>query len=110
VSVAERSQEDIAARADYFEKMIEMQLSASGFRNVNLLYHPEMPNILAHVYFALTNAYKKLYLNPGSRTDSAKRAALTCATIAAVVPIRPDPDKKSGWMRKRNSTQILCLR
>lgn len=93
MSVAERSPEDIAARADYFQTMIEMQLSASGFRDTDLLYHPEMPNILAHVYFALTNSYKNLYLNPGSRTDSAKRAALTCVTIAAVAPIRPDPGK-----------------
>ncbi|WP_156653215.1 hypothetical protein [Methylobacterium sp. Leaf111] len=55
-------------------------------------YHEQMPAILADVYFSLTHAYKELYLVPGHGTDVIKQAALTCAAIAAVKPIRPPGD------------------
>lgn len=50
-----------------------------------------MPSILAHVYFCLTDAYKAEFLKDGHRTDGAKRAAITCATLSYVAPLRPPP-------------------
>lgn len=93
--IAGRTAEDLNSRQKYFAEMIEIELASKALRNANLYYHPEMPTILTHIYFALTNGYKQEHIKPGNRTDAAKRAALTCATIAAVKPLRPHPDKNS---------------
>jgi hypothetical protein len=82
---------DLASRENYFRQMIEMELASPALREANLTYHAAMPNILAHCYFAVSEAYKKIYLRDGHRTDLPKRAALMCATIVAVGPIRTVP-------------------
>jgi hypothetical protein len=82
---------DINARAAYFLKMIELLTGSSAFNHLGLQYHSNVHNVLAHVYFAMSEAYKSKFLNPGKRTDPTKQAALTCAAICAVNPLRPLP-------------------
>jgi hypothetical protein len=57
------------------------------------MYHDSHPDQLAHVYFALHDAYKGLYIPDSHRSDQAKRAAITCAAVIAVSPIHRDPNK-----------------
>ncbi|MEA2991189.1 MAG: hypothetical protein QOD40_109 [Alphaproteobacteria bacterium] len=57
------------------------------------MYHDSAPSQLAHVYFALHDAYKGLYVPDGHLSDAAKRAAITCATVIAVAPIHRNPDR-----------------
>lgn len=87
--------EDIVARANYFKQMLDIELASPALRDAELFYHESMPDILAQCYFAISQAYKKIYLAEGHRTDTSKRAALTCAAIVAVCPIRQDPDSNS---------------
>lgn len=87
--------DDIVARAKYFRQMLDNELASPVLRGAELFYHDSMPDILAHCCFAISEAYKKIYLVNGHRTDSSKRAALTCATIVAIAPIRQNPDSNS---------------
>lgn len=82
---------DITARAAYFQKMIELLIGSSAFNHLEIQYHSNVHNVLAHVYFAMSEAYKSEFLNTGSRTDPTKQAAITCAAICAVNPLRPLP-------------------
>lgn len=82
---------DINARAAYFLKMIELLTGSAAFNHLGLQYHSNVHFVLAHVYFAMSEAYKAEFLNPGKRTDPTKQAALTCAAICAVNPLRPIP-------------------
>ena len=82
---------DISTRADFFKDAIETQLQAPAVQGLGLIYHDKMPEILAHAYFAMSEAYKKTFLYPDKQTDPTKQAALTCAAIAFIKPLRP-PD------------------
>ena len=81
--------ETIGLRADYFRQMIETQIASSAFREFNLTYHLRTPSVMSHVYFAMSEAYKRKYLKVENKTDAPKRAAITCAAVSAVQPIRP---------------------
>jgi len=85
---------ELDARAAYFLKMIERQTASAAFSHLQLTYHSNVHNVLAHVYFAMSEAYKALFLNPGTGTDPTKQAALTCAAICAVNPLRPIPTEE----------------
>ena len=56
-------------------------------KDLGIIYHPQVSNLLAHVYFALSEAYKGNFLYPERRTDPTKQAAFTCASIAVVRPL-----------------------
>src|ERR1700722_1310110 len=71
--------------------MIELLLGGPAFNHLGIQYHANVHNVLAHVYFAMSEAYKTEFLNPGKGTDPTKQAALTCAAICAVKPLRPLP-------------------
>jgi hypothetical protein len=83
------SAQAIFTRAAFFKDRIDAQLGSAALRGVELLYHSNAPELLAHVYYGLSEAYKTIYLTKGNRTDPLKRAAITCAAISAVRPIRP---------------------
>lgn len=80
---------EISTRAEYFQKMIDLQLRSAVMRDLGLLCHPSAASVLSHVYFGLSEAYKGEFLYPDKRTDPTKQAAITCATIAVVKPLRP---------------------
>lgn len=82
---------DISKRADFFKDAFETQIQAPAMQGLGLVYHEKMPEILAHAYFAMSGAYKKTFLYPQKQTDPTKQAALTCAAIAFIKPLRP-PD------------------
>jgi hypothetical protein len=82
---------DITARAAFFLQMIELLTGSSAFNHLELQYHSNVHNVLAHVYFAMSEAYKAEFLNAGKGTDPTKQAALTCAAICAANPLRPLP-------------------
>jgi hypothetical protein len=67
--------------------MIDLQLGSRLMRDLGIVYHPQAPNLLAHVYFALSEAYKGGFLYPDRRTDPTKIAAITCAAISGVRPL-----------------------
>jgi hypothetical protein len=61
-------------------------------KDLGVIYYPQVHNLLAHVYFALSEAYKGEFLYPKKGTDPTKQAAITCATIAVVRPLHaPSP-------------------
>jgi hypothetical protein len=82
---------DIDARAAFFLQMIELLTGSSAFSHLEIQYHSNVHYVLTHVYFAMSEAYKAEFLNAGKGTDPTKQAALTCAAICAVKPLRPLP-------------------
>jgi hypothetical protein len=58
---------------------------------------PELMRLLvgssafSHMGLVFNEAYKSRFLNQGKGTDPTKQAALTCAAICAVNPLRPVP-------------------
>lgn len=88
-----KQQADIDGRAAYFKDMIELLLGSSAFNHLEVQYHEKVHNVISHVYFALSEAYKRKFLHEGAGTDPTKQAALTCAAIIAVKPLRPLPGK-----------------
>jgi hypothetical protein len=91
--VPSRSPEEISERSIYFSTLLELQIKAAIKQGHEIQFHVGMPNLLSHVYFVLTDAYKTIFLAESHRTDKAKRAAITCAAIAYVNPLRPVPGK-----------------
>ena len=51
------------------------------------------PSLLAHVYFALHDAFKSYYVRHGHLSDAAKRAAASCAAVIVVAPLHENPNK-----------------
>jgi hypothetical protein len=82
---------DIDARAAFFKRIIELLIGSAAFSHLALQYHSNVHVVLTHVYFALSEAYKAEFLKPGKGTDPTKQAAITCAAICAVNPLRPLP-------------------
>jgi hypothetical protein len=87
--VAGKTASEISTRAEYFRKMIDLQCRSPAMRDLGLVYHPNAADVLSHIYFGLSEAYKAEYLYPDRRTDPTKQAAITCAAIAVVKPLRP---------------------
>ena len=84
---------DISTRAEFFKDSLEIQIQSPALQGLELVYHGKMPEILAHAYFAVSEAYKKSFLYPDKQTDPTKQAALTCAILAFIKPLRP-PDAR----------------
>ena len=79
----------MSTRAEYFQNMTDLQLRSPAMRDLGLLCHPKAPNVLAHIYYGLSEAYKDEFLYPQKRTDPTKQAAFTCAAIAVLKPLHP---------------------
>jgi hypothetical protein len=90
--VVGKSPAQISTRAEYFRKTIELQVNSRVLKNLGVRHHPQIPNLLAHSYFALSESYKSEFLYPGKGTDPTKQAALTCATISVVRPLHAPTD------------------
>jgi hypothetical protein len=93
VPVVGKTALDISTRAEFFKDAIEVQLKSPAMQGLGLVYHEKMPEILAHAYFAMSEAYKRTFLYPNKQTDPTKQAALSCAAIAFIKPLRP-PDSR----------------
>ena len=66
--------------------------TAAARRGRTLFYHDGHPDLLAHVYFAIHDAFKSCYVRHGHLSDAAKRAAASCAAVIAVAPLHPNPN------------------
>ena len=84
-----RTIQELAERAAYFKVELERQKTLPAMQGLGLICHAHIHEVMAHINFAIMGAYKKKYSKNGSRTDSPKRAAIVCATIAATNPLRP---------------------
>jgi hypothetical protein len=89
-----KQQADIDGRAAFFKEVIGLLTGSSAFNHLEIQYHSEVHKVISHVYFALSEAYKRQFLHDGAGTDPTKQAALTCAAICAVKPLRPLPTNK----------------
>ena len=78
-------------------------------RDLGLLYHPSVADVLSHIYFGLSEAYKAEYLYPHERTDPTKQAAITCAAISVVKPLRP-PSAEIAREEFLYANQMLAMR
>jgi hypothetical protein len=91
--VAGKKLAEVQTRAQYFSRMIEIQRRSPALVALDIRYHPKAPSLLSHVYFALSEAYKAIFLNEGKGTDPTKQAAFTCATISVVKPLHSPTDQ-----------------
>jgi hypothetical protein len=89
LAVVGKTAEEIAARAETFSALAHAQLWLPEFAALNIHFEPATASILAEAYFAISEAYKRERLKPGSRTEWTKAAALAAATVAIVKPLRP---------------------
>lgn len=90
--VVGKTSDEVARRAEFFRAIMDIAIASPSFNTLPIGYHPNVPTVLAEVYFAVSEAYKRLYLKPGSRTERVKVVALSVATVAYVSPLRPqDP-------------------
>ncbi|WP_147270302.1 MULTISPECIES: hypothetical protein [Rhodopseudomonas] len=83
----------LSSRAEFFKHALELVCNSAVNRGRLLFYHEGAPHLLAHVYFALHDAFKSYYLRDGHLTDAAKRAAVSCAAVIAVAPLHLNPDE-----------------
>lgn len=104
-----KQQADIDNRAAYFKEMIELLLGSSAFNHLEVQYHENVHKVISHVYFALSEAYKRKFLHDGAGTDPTKQAALTCAAVCAVKPLRPLPTNKVHY-EHIYMNQMLAMR
>ena len=72
-------------------------------------YHPKVSDLLAHAYFALTEAYKEEFLYQDKGTDPTKQAAITCATVAAIKPLHA-PQSDVDQLEYVYMNQMLAVR
>lgn len=79
---------EIAARAAYFKLTSDLTIREVDFADKPIGYHPRIHDVTAEAYFAVSEAFKREYLGPNHRSEPAKIAALTCAVISMVRPIR----------------------
>jgi hypothetical protein len=90
VAVAGKTTEQLDARANFFRIAIQKQIESPILNSLSPTYHPRAPNVLAELYFSISEAYKRLYMAPGRLTDDSKKAAFSCAAVCALKPIRCD--------------------
>jgi hypothetical protein len=89
LAVVGKTAEEIAACAETFGTLAHAQLWLPDFTALNAHFEPATAPILAEAYFAISEAYKRERLKPGSRTEWTKAAAFSAATVAIVKPLRP---------------------
>jgi len=106
VPIETRKASDLSSREYFFKYMIELTLKSARGRGSELFYHESRPILLAHVYFALHDAFKSYYVPHGHLSDAAKRAAATCAAVMAVGPLHIDPNKNRAEIDLANDTDI----
>jgi hypothetical protein len=87
-----RANDEISLRANFFGHIFGLMDKAAASRGRTVFYHVGHPDLLAHVYFALHDAFKSCYVRDGHLSDAAKRAAVSCATVIAVAPLHPNPN------------------
>lgn len=99
--IQSRKAEELADRARFFKEALELTIASRAFRGADLMYHNSHPDQLAHVYFALHDAYKGVYIRKTHLSDQAKRAAMTAAAVIAVSPIHRNPDKNDPVIERK---------
>jgi len=92
VPIEGRGDDEVASRAQFFDHILNLMDRAAARRGRTLFYHTGHPSLLAHVYFALHDAFKLSYVKGGHLSDAAKRAAASCAAVIAVAPLHPNPN------------------
>lgn len=76
-------------RAGFFAEAISLHLKDIAFAGTEIEHHPKISSVMAEAFFALTDAYERRHLNAGKKIEPVKQAALTCAVICCVMPLRP---------------------
>lgn len=80
---------DIAVRASFFAKATELLLEGPAFSGCLVEVHLGIHSVIAEGFFALADAYERHHLKPGKKIEPVKQAALTCAVVCAISPLRP---------------------
>jgi hypothetical protein len=109
VPVVGKTAEAIAARANTFRTLAEIQLQQDDVMKLNVVFRPESALVLAEAYFALSEAYKRKRLSSTSLTEWSKAGALVAATVSVISPLRPggridDPT----WLYLNPAFGMLC--
>lgn len=105
----EKRQKEIAARAETFRTLAEIQLRQPDIAALNIALSRRIESVLAEAYSALREAYKRVRLRGTSRTEWVKASALVAATVSVVNPLRPSGRAdKIEWPYVNPSFAMLC--
>ncbi len=96
MAVVGKTAGEVSARAQTFSDLAHEQMWHPDFVALDVVFPDGVENILAEVYFALSEAYKRKRLKPGSRTEWTKAAAFTAIAVALVKPLRELKPKAAG--------------
>lgn len=81
--------QEIEVRADFFAKATEVLLHGPAFKGCAVDAHPRINLVMAEAFFVIADAYERHHLKPGKRIEPIKQAAIACATVCVVAPLRP---------------------
>lgn len=90
--------------------MLRIQVEAEAFRQIPIAYHDRIPIALAEAYFAISEAYKRVHLEEGRRTNPIKQAAFTCVAISVIRPLRPVDSPEIDNEELLYVNQMLAMR
>jgi hypothetical protein len=81
--------ERIERRANFFGQIAREFIQIPSIQAAGITFSDEVALNLAEAYFLLSESYKTYRSETEHRTADPKIAAITCATICALTPLRP---------------------
>lgn len=103
------SQERIERRAQFLRKMGQRHISTPLLQSVGMKFDDAAALTLSEAYYLLSESYKSYRNEPDHRTANPKIAAMTCAAICAINPLRP-PAADFGIVEIRFANPMLAMR
>jgi hypothetical protein len=79
----------IEKRANFFKNMATRFAAGEAVQKAGIVFNPLHALTLAEAYYLLSESYRSYRMETDHRTATPKIAALTCAAICAVNPLRP---------------------
>jgi hypothetical protein len=99
----------ITRRAQFFLEMGNKQVGSQSIRNGGIKISIATAQVLAEAYFLLSESYKSYRSEGEHKTANPKIAAMTCAAICALNPLRP-PKADFGVLEIRYANPMFAMR
>jgi hypothetical protein len=103
------TRERIDRRAHFFLEMGNRHVGTTIIRNAGIKFNPATAVTLSEAYFLLSESYKAYRSEGDHRTANSKIAAITCAAVCAINPLRP-PKADFEILEVRYANPMFAMR
>jgi len=103
------SRDRIERRAFFFQEMANKHLATPSLKNAGIELRSGHAITLAEAYFLLSESYKSYRSEGEHKTANPKIAAITCAAVCAVNPLRP-PKADFEILEVRYANPMFAMR